>query len=694
MRIRSSVSIKAKVVGIALLVFLAIVIAAVSTFWETRREQAAIAEIEHAASTVTERIMPLATHIAMIRYDVAQVQQWLTDISATRGQDGLDDGPQQAAEYAADFEQQVAASIPLAGDLGLTEVVKALQEAQENFPPYYATGRSMAEAYVQGGPPAGNKLMSAFDADAERIGDTMTRLLESAETAAAQRVAELNAASVEIRASGNDQQRTLLISGIAILAAIIGFVVYLRVFVTRPLGTLTGVMRSLAEGNLDVPIGFEARGDEIGQMAKAVRVFQRAAIENGALRAQREQAQAQAERERHTALRDMADTVETETRSAVDRVGGQTGEMAARAATMLNSAQEVTAISNGLATDADLAFANAQSVAAATEQLSASTQEIGTQVSSASDVTGRAVDRAQSARASIEALSEAVERIDSMAQLIEGFANETNLLALNATIESARAGAAGRGFAVVASEVKNLANETQRSASEIAALLAQVRQATSAAVGTVNEVTQTIAEVSQISSAIAAAVEQQNATTRELARASAETSQAAQHVSASATRAAGVAQTTHTVAGEVRDGAAEMSAGIDDLRESLVRVVRSATAEVDRRSNARIPVALSCAIEAAGGRHSGEVINISCGGAEITGVPLLAAGQRGTLHIGGMPQALPFDVKACKHEHLHIAFHLTDAESQELSGFLARLASAVVPCPSDLKEDVPLRSAA
>jgi len=59
------------------------------------------------------------------------------------------------------------------------------------------------------------------------------------------------------------------------------------------------------------------------------------------------------------------------------------------------------------------------------------------------------------------------EEIGNQVALIQNIAQKTNLLALNATIEAARAGEYGKGFAVVASEVKNLANTSDRAATEI-----------------------------------------------------------------------------------------------------------------------------------------------------------------------------------------------------------------------------------
>lgn len=527
----------------------------------------------------------------------------------------------------------------------------------------------MIQATLERGPAAADALGNNEANRANRQALNKVLLSTSARLATA-----AEATASEVRQSGEALARALLsitVAGVAL--ALVTALLVVRRRVTGPLARLTTTMRDLAADRLDTPVPEQARRDEIGEMARALDVLKARAQEVAALRATQERERAEADVAKRHALRDMAERLEAETRNTVASIEIGMQEMRAEAERLASGATAAAAGSQEVAGAAAEAMASTESMAAAAEELSASIRAIAQQVNEANVGTQNAVARTEAGVRTIGGLAEAVEGIDAVARLIADIAARTNLLALNATIEAARAGEAGKGFAVVAGEVKALAAQTARSTDEISRRIAEVSAATTEAVTAVRGIGESISALQRIAAGIGEAMGQQDAATAEIARSVARSAQAGQQVSYRIAAMAEEASRTGAGAASVNDHATAAADAIGELRTVLVRTVRTATAEVDRRFDARHHADLAAALIDGGGvRHETRVADISTGGCSLDPAPSLRPGTSVRLEVAGLGLTLPAEVVAQSASLLRLRFVLDDDMRQRLQERLER----------------------
>jgi len=304
------------------------------------------------------------------------------------------------------------------------------------------------------------------------------------------------------------------LGGAALVLVVLGVIIIAR-SIARPLSLITTTIKQVAEGAEHVEVPHTDRADEIGALARAIRIFQEAMDRNRNLTTQvSDESAARQERSRH---------VDASVEEFKQAIGAVLHALTENASSMRNAAQiinRVTSESNQRAVAASdatsQASGNVSAVAGAAEELSASVQEIGRQVRHSAQAVEQTGQRTVKSITEIESLAAATQRIDGVLTLIQTIAEQTNLLALNATIEAARAGDAGRGFAVVAHEVKALAGQTAKATEEIGQNVGLIQSTTKNAVDAVREIGGAVREINDITSNIAGAVGQQDAATREI----------------------------------------------------------------------------------------------------------------------------------------------------------------------------------
>jgi methyl-accepting chemotaxis protein len=357
------------------------------------------------------------------------------------------------------------------------------------------------------------------------------------------------------------------LGGIALALCVVGVIIIAR-SIARPLSVITATIKKVAEGADHLEVPHVGRADEIGALARAIKVFQEAMERNRNLTAQVS--------EESTEREERSRKVEASVEEFRQAIGAVLKTLTENASAMRNTAQTINRVTSSAKDQAVAASGataqasdNVSAVAGAAEELSASVQEISRQVHHSVEAVDQTSQRTEKSITEIESLAAATQRIDGVLTLIQAIAEQTNLLALNATIEAARAGDAGRGFAVVAHEVKALAGQTAKATDEIGQNVALIQASTRNAVDAVREIGGAVRGINEITTAIAGAVNEQDAATREI---SANAQSAAQGNEGLVTNISSLS----AAIGETNTAAASVLSASDDLAtmaETLSREV-------------------------------------------------------------------------------------------------------------------------
>jgi len=138
--------------------------------------------IQSKACDIRDRSIVYATKASEMKWQVVQVQQWMTDVAATRGEDGLTDGLGMTKLHADGFLNNLADYRQFFQDSGDAESLNTLDGLESAFLAFVETGREMTAAYMSNGTEAGNKMMRPFDSTADRLAEALDPFIKAQTT--------------------------------------------------------------------------------------------------------------------------------------------------------------------------------------------------------------------------------------------------------------------------------------------------------------------------------------------------------------------------------------------------------------------------------------------------------------------------------------------------------------------------------
>ena len=424
--------------------------------------------IETLSGDNQEKNTPIMINSLYLQKDIIQVQQWLTDVSATRAQPGFDDGFDEAANYYASAQDRIMTL----NDLGVDPEI--MGELGVNLEEFYKIGVEMANTYISEGTDAGNIYMEKFDPYAAKMEVSLEMLLSVAESDFITGNRDISDRIVSVF------QNSLILFSIVLLITFASLII-INQSVIKPLKQISTVITDICEGQIDlqkrIPI---QTSDEIGLIAGSFNRYSENVLEIIASinNVSNEVINASGEL---VVTAQIASSMADEASKGVDEIALGATDQAINTSEGSEKLVELSALLKDNRNDIDVLEATSLDVSNLIQEGLKIIDGLALKTKESSEATN-------SVSESIIKTKDSSERIGEASGLITTIAEQTNLLALNAAIEAARAGEHGKGFSVVADEIRKLAEQSANSTKVIDDMVKNLQHDTSETVQVMEQV--------------------------------------------------------------------------------------------------------------------------------------------------------------------------------------------------------------
>jgi len=357
------------------------------------------------------------------------------------------DGEMEMVEEVDELVNEMQASFALIVELNAQSAAE-VESLQAHFNSYFSVARNLSVGMIE------EKLSSSeIQTSIKQMGERLNVFSQQLNVMRDRAYSLFTDALEQSKRSSASAMNIMIIISIICVAVLVSTAVLVSGKISTNLCRVVDSLKKIADGDLTCELQSNSN-DEVGDVVESCNVLTR------------------------------------KLRTALGKVSRSSQLIETSAASLLSTAEK----SSHHAVDQQSRLAQ---VAAATNQMSSSIQEVANATSSAAVAANdanleansgtaqanKAVETLRELRAAIDRGSSAVSElqvessnIGTVLDVIRSIAEQTNLLALNAAIEAARAGEAGRGFAVVADEVRTLASRTQDATAEIQSMIEKLQE--------------------------------------------------------------------------------------------------------------------------------------------------------------------------------------------------------------------------
>lgn len=288
----------------------------------------------------------------------------------------------------------------------------------------------------------------------------------------------------------NDGLRGTVLSMAGVMIGIFAIAfIFVLVMVRRIVKSLDGAVNNLgsvAKGILNFEMKAEIleRGDEVGDMARAIQILVQSLHEIVANITQSSQSLGKFSDQFSESFEGISDSISSVNTAVEEIAGGATSQ----ASETMNANQKVAEMGQAL----EETSANVETLNSSSEKMKEYNQTAGNNLEELNVISEKTKESVIAVQKQTNLTNESAQQIREATELITDIADQTNLLSLNASIEAARAGENGKGFAVVADEIRNLSEQSRQSAERIVEIVTDLLGNSDTSVRTMNEVVQNI----------------------------------------------------------------------------------------------------------------------------------------------------------------------------------------------------------